>query len=134
MSFRTPWGSIRTRRAPTTSSSTAPTNARFASGTQRLINCEFTDNSAEQGGGLHLQLGTALLANCVFHGNTSNFGAGLLIQETESTVIHSTFSMNSAVNRGGGVYLNLESTLTVRNSYREPYGPCTSSVLTSCVP
>ena len=88
----------------------------FAWGTPRLINCEFSNNSAEQGGGLYLQRGTALLANCVFHGNTSFFGAGLFIQETEATVINSTFSMNSAASRGGGVYLHLESTLTLRNS------------------
>ena len=87
-----------------------------ASGIQKLINCEFTNNSAEQGGGLYLQFGTALLANSVFSGNTSFFGAGLFIQETEATVINSTFSMNSAASRGGGVYLHLESTLTLRNS------------------
>jgi hypothetical protein len=84
--------------------------------TLRLINCEVTNNLADRGGGLYQQGGTALLANCVFSGNTSISGAGLFGQEAVATVINSTFSTNSAASQGGGVYLFLESTLTLHNS------------------
>jgi len=72
-------------------------------------------NAGGAGGGGIVNLGTLSVIGCVFQGNSgTNGGAIANLTFATLTVDASTFSYNSAVTTGGGIYN--EGALTVRNS------------------
>ena len=86
-----------------------------STGTLNMLGSTLGDNSALfRGGGLYNE-GT-LTGNGSFDGNSAESGGGIMNNGTV-TVNFSTFGNNMAENGGGGIYNNIDSTLTMSNSY-----------------
>jgi parallel beta-helix repeat protein len=73
-----------------------------------LVNCVFTDNSADtkEGGGMCTSGSSSpTLTNCIFSGNSANSGGGMYnFNYSSPTLVNCTFNGNLAVNYGGGIY------------------------------
>ncbi len=71
-----------------------------------LVQCEFTGNSAERGGGAFCTLGVSpKLFDVVFSGNSAIQGGGIAcVEGSWPEVTGGTFSENTASNGGGAVY------------------------------
>ena len=85
-------------------------------GTLTVTNSTFSDNFADEGGGIFNQSGTLTVTNSTFSGNSAPaYGGGICDHGRTLTVIaNSTFSKNSAGFDGGGILTG--GTLTVTNS------------------
>ena len=72
----------------------------------KLINCRFSGNSAQSGGGMRNGFCSPLLTNCTFIGNSATHnGGGIDNQSWAGPVItNCVFGGNSAGDRGGGIY------------------------------
>ncbi len=71
-----------------------------------FIDCEFTDNSAENfaGGGLLNNNAQVTLSNCVVAGNSSFWGGGLWVEGSSTAEISNcTLTQNTAQAAGGGI-------------------------------
>jgi len=81
-----------------------------------LTNCTFSNNSAGSGGGMHNSgFSSPMLTNCTFSNNSAEFGAGMANSgRTSATVTNCTFSNNTASVSGGGMS-NLDSSPTLTN-------------------
>ena len=71
-----------------------------------LINVTFSDNFAHWGGGMSNKGGDPTLTNCTFSDNFAYYGGGMHngVLDSSPTLINVTFSDNSAAYRGGGMY------------------------------
>lgn len=78
--------------------------ALFLGGSHTFVNCEFTGNDAEIGGGLAIGgHGTSVVDGCTFHHNTAVHGAGVLLVTTTATLTGCTVYANAADSLGGGI-------------------------------
>ncbi|UCC23513.1 MAG: PQQ-binding-like beta-propeller repeat protein [Planctomycetota bacterium] len=73
-----------------------------------IINCTFTNNSADYGGGIECFRSTAIIENCTFTGNSARFGGALHSEGTyyygrRLQIANCTFTGNSAAEGGGGI-------------------------------
>jgi parallel beta-helix repeat protein len=85
----------------------------YGSGSPTLINCTFSDNSADYGGGMRNDNSSPTLTNCTFSENSANSGGGGMCNyESSPTLINCTFSGNSADYGGGMRNDNSSPTLT----------------------
>lgn len=73
----------------------------------KLSNCAFENNNAELAGALTCFSGIALIENCVFQNNTARQNGGAIIVELngDATLSGNTIINNSALESGGGVFL-----------------------------
>ncbi|WP_417391439.1 choice-of-anchor Q domain-containing protein [Gimesia sp.] len=86
-----------------------------------IHNTEFTDNIAgDSGGGFHSSRGIFIVTNSTFSRNAAELGGGIYASGNEVggsvTVIDSTFSDQTQVKSGGGIYNN-GSAMSVENSH-----------------
>lgn len=72
------------------------------SGTLKVMNSTFTQNSSNNGGAIYNNTGDLIVINSVFYGNTADYG-GAIYSSSSLTVTNSTFSGNIATDPGGGV-------------------------------
>jgi parallel beta-helix repeat protein/predicted outer membrane repeat protein len=74
-------------------------------GSPQIINCTFTENSAQYyGGGIYNYYGNPILIDCTFIRNSAGTeGGGIYNYRNYSNLNNCTFSENSA-HRGGGIY------------------------------
>jgi len=78
--------------------------------TTKLTNCVFRDNTAlHAGGGVFLWYGNSTLENCTFTENNSAAGAGVTVQDSGAMISNCVISDNTAVDYGGGMYLEINS-------------------------
>ena len=87
-------------------------------GALNLLNSEVTTNTAGNigGAGILTFYGSTTISNSTISGNTTTgYGAGLYAQAGELTVVGSVVDRNAAV-RGGGLYTNYTSTVTIDRS------------------
>ncbi len=89
------------------------------SGSPTVMNCTFSGNSANFGGGMsNMTSSSPTVTNCLFSGNSAVdwFGGGICNMTSSSpTVTNCTFSGNSADNNGGGMYNWDDSDPTITN-------------------
>lgn len=71
----------------------------------RFIDCSFTDNTANDGGGMNCFNGSPVLTGCIFENNTAkNEGGGMFNSYYSNPILtNCTFINNSAVDYGGGI-------------------------------
>lgn len=82
-------------------------------------NCIFFGNfSAEYGGAVFNQgaSATPTFVNCVFSGNQAQFGGGIYNESAQTQVINCTFSSNQISGNGGGMYSYGTPKAVVQNS------------------
>lgn len=72
----------------------------------KVMNCTFSDNSAQVGGGMYNYISMLIVTNCTFSGNTANeeSGGGMGNYHSYPMVVNCTFSGNTANKEGGGMY------------------------------
>ena len=75
------------------------------------INCNFTDNIATSSGGALVFLGNGAVTGCNFINNAAQSGSGGAIYFSNGTVSDCNFTSNKAV-YGGAVYFNINGTAT----------------------
>ena len=75
------------------------------------INCNFTDNIATSSGGALVFLGNGDVTDCNFINNAAQSGSGGAIYFSKGTVSDCNFTSNKAV-YGGAVYFNINGTAT----------------------
>ena len=87
-------------------------------GTVKVRNTTFSNNSADFGGGIYNNAGgTLTVTNSTFSENSASIvGGGIANAVGPLTVTNSTFSGNSAAGAGGGIWNNAGGTLTVTNT------------------
>jgi CSLREA domain-containing protein len=87
------------------------------SGTVKVANTTFSNNSASFGGGI-LNDGTLEVTKSTLSNNSAGVNGAGIYNQSGSTleVTNSTFSENSATQDGGGIFNNVASTLEVTNS------------------
>lgn len=87
-------------------------------GTLTIVNSTLSDNSADRGGGIGNVFGTTTITNSTLSGNSANRGGGIGItnDDTAARVSFTTIAENSATLSGGGIYVDTESTVTIKNS------------------
>jgi hypothetical protein len=87
-------------------------------GTVKVRNTTFSNNSADFGGGIYNNAGgTLTVTNSTFSENSASIvGGGIANAVGPLTVTNSTFSGNSAAGAGGGIFNNNGGTLTVTNT------------------
>ena len=85
-------------------------------GTVQVINCTFSENSAQnEGGGIYNYRGNSILVNCTLSGNSAvDYGGGIYNDQSNSNMDNCTISENSAQYGGGGIY-NDESSPSLTN-------------------
>lgn len=71
-----------------------------------LANCILSDNEANQGAGVYVQLGMLTLEWCTFFGNSANLGGAIYAMTSGAYVSHSRFLSNHANTHGGAVFLS----------------------------
>jgi predicted outer membrane repeat protein len=81
-----------------------------------LSNVTFSNNTATLGGGMSNSSSSAALTNVSFSGNRASFGGGMHNWSSSPTLTNITFSGNLAGNYGGGMYNQVSSSPSVRNS------------------
>jgi trimeric autotransporter adhesin len=82
-------------------------------------NCNFTGNFVSVYGGAVFNQGAAAtptFVNCVFSGNQAQFGGGIYNESSQTQVVNCTFSSNLITGNGGGMYSYGTPKATVRNS------------------
>ncbi|MBQ6139561.1 MAG: hypothetical protein IJI80_07810 [Methanobrevibacter sp.] len=86
-------------------------------GNVTVINCTFTDNSAEyDGGAIATGIdGECNVINCTFTGNSADRGGALYYYESEGTVINCTFTGNFAGEWGGAICVDDYAECTAKN-------------------
>lgn len=84
-------------------------------GTLTLLDSTLTENTAEYSGALHNGWGSVTAIGSTLNGNHANWGGGIMNQGL-LTVTNTTFSANSSVAIGGGIYNTYSGTLTMTNS------------------
>ncbi|KPL20814.1 MAG: hypothetical protein AMJ75_11175 [Phycisphaerae bacterium SM1_79] len=74
-----------------------------------FIDCIFTRNFAPSGGGLIIVFpeSNPNLTNCSFLENRASLGGGVFIDKSSPKFSNCLFNSNSAVGRGGGIYIQL---------------------------
>ena len=82
-----------------------------------LIDCNFTGNEADRGGGAATNSGNATLINCTFAGNKADLGGGLFANSDNSviTLMGCVFAGNEAA-AGGAVFSEAAGLLLTVNS------------------
>ena len=73
-----------------------------------LTNCTFTENSAERGGGMYNNSSSSVtLTSCIFSGNVAQiYGGGMYNDQSYPTVTNCTFAGNLAHEQGGGINIS----------------------------
>ncbi|MES2646427.1 MAG: choice-of-anchor Q domain-containing protein [Bacteroidota bacterium] len=82
-------------------------------------NCIFTSNFAAAYGGAVFNQGAAAMPtfiNCVFSGNQAQFGGGVYNESAQTRIINSTFSSNQVTGNGGAMYSYGTPLVTITNS------------------
>ncbi|UCG52102.1 MAG: right-handed parallel beta-helix repeat-containing protein [Candidatus Latescibacterota bacterium] len=69
------------------------------------IDCEFSSNTAGQGGGMRFWNSSATLTECEFSDNSASNGGALCLNDASVALINCSITGNSAY-EGGGIYLN----------------------------
>ncbi len=73
--------------------------------TPTFIDCSFTGNSADRGGGMYLLGGVDTLLNCTFTDNTANFGGAIYANDlADPNLTNCLFVGNNAALVGGAMY------------------------------
>ena len=81
-----------------------------------LSNCTFTQNSAQDGCGMHSYRGSPTLTNCIFSRNSAErYGGGMHNSESNPTLVNCTFTDNAATTAGGGIHNRYNSNPTLTN-------------------
>jgi hypothetical protein len=77
-----------------------------------VMDCTFTNNSADDGGGMYNFFSSAAVRECSFNGNIAFYGGGISNEDSNSLVVNCIFSGNVA-DWGGGMenYSNSNSTV-----------------------
>jgi len=74
----------------------------------RVVNCVFTGNQAESGGGIHINMASAHFANCIFASNGASLGGAAYIADDSGGFTvefhNSTFTRNKAAIKGPALY------------------------------
>jgi parallel beta-helix repeat protein/predicted outer membrane repeat protein len=74
-----------------------------------IINCIFSGNSADNGGGIYTSpSSSATITNCVFSGNSAEYGGGIYVDSSSPIITSCTFSGNSTYN-GGAIYIDADA-------------------------
>jgi hypothetical protein len=83
----------------------------------RFVNCSFTSNRAERGGGAYVHDSKATFVDCRFMSCIALFAGGGIVADaaSEVTVSDSTFEECTAAHNGGGIYV-YQSGATVERS------------------
>ncbi|MES2474666.1 MAG: choice-of-anchor Q domain-containing protein [Verrucomicrobiota bacterium] len=89
-----------------------------STGSLELVGCTVSGNSAGSlGGGIYSATpGNLVLTNSTITANNATLYGGAIYHTSPVTLIHGTLVGNHASNRGGGIYNDFESTLTLRSS------------------
>ncbi|MDO8629886.1 MAG: right-handed parallel beta-helix repeat-containing protein, partial [Phycisphaerales bacterium] len=69
-----------------------------------VTNCTFSGNSGGNGGGMYNKRSNPMVTNCTFSGNTAGDGGGMYNYSGSPTVTDCAFSGNTALYDGGGTY------------------------------
>lgn len=70
-----------------------------------VINCTFTRNSADLGGGMYNSIGSGpIVQSCTFESNSASRGAGMFNKTAGAKVTQCVFSSNCAAEDGGGMF------------------------------
>lgn len=80
-----------------------------------LVNSTITDNDAGPdgwGGGLHLATVTVSIEESTVSGNAAEIGGGIFVNGADLTLVNSSIDDNDGIERGGGLFLGITSTLT----------------------
>jgi predicted outer membrane repeat protein len=87
-------------------------------GTTTITNSTLSNNSADDGGGIANVFGTTTITNSTLSNNSADRGGGIAItnDDTAAHVSFTTIADNSATLSGGGIYVDTESTVTIKNS------------------
>lgn len=73
-------------------------------GTISILYSQFISNSADFAGAIHNEVGEVTIENSLFYQNTGFYMAGAIYNFDMATITNSTFIENSAVDHGGAVY------------------------------
>jgi predicted outer membrane repeat protein len=85
-----------------------------------LMQCSFTNNSVDAGGGAIYSNGTLTIDNCTFSGNSSAaFGGGAIVAGGAMTISNSFFSGNTVGNSpiGGGAFVTFSATTVINSTF-----------------
>ncbi len=109
----------------------------FASGGVVLRNVEVFENSAESGGGVHVEGWNLTVDNSDFHGNTATGGNGGGLEATSSFLVveRTSFTGNVATGDGGGVWVSPRATSSVaigRSTFDTNSAAMGAAILCSC--
>ena len=86
----------------------------YCVGDAAVLNCRFTGNAANLGGGLGSRGPNGLtLTGCTFSANEAIDGAGMYNYSSSPTLTNCTFIANAAVKDGGGMYNEYNSSPTL---------------------
>ena len=86
----------------------------FLAGSPVISDCTFTENAADQGGGLFNAAGDAVVTGCTFRDNNAvDDGGGMLYGDGNGAISYCLFWDNTAGRDGGGLWTSLgEATVT----------------------
>ena len=86
----------------------------------RALDCRFEGNrvvNGSGGGAVHVSWASLVLTECDLVSNeTVGTGGGLCVLGGSAEITNGTFSSNSALDRGGGLFLDVDSIVEVRTS------------------
>ena len=78
-----------------------------SSATVVVSDCSFDGNASPEGGAIHNRYGTVTVSDCLVLGNQANTGGGgFWLSQCNATIRNCSFTDNSAVGDGGGIYVN----------------------------
>ncbi len=88
------------------------------SGSLEMVGCTVSGNTADSlGGGIyHADPGTLTLTNTTVTANTATLYGGGIYHTSPLTLVHATLVGNHAGNKGGGIYNDFNSVLTLRST------------------
>ena len=69
----------------------------------KVINCDFVNNKAPNGGAIYNQLGTTTISGCTFTNNQATNLGGAIYSTSSLNIVSSSFTNNGAKN-GGAIY------------------------------
>src|SRR5262249_51149263 len=86
--------------------------------TVSINNSTFSGNTAADGGAIYdssIALGTKnpAISGCSFSGNSATNGGAVYLDGSDVTISNSSFVNNTATQRGGAIFVNLGTVLTV---------------------
>eukprot|EP00026_Physarum_polycephalum_P005607 Phypoly_transcript_05642.p1 GENE.Phypoly_transcript_05642~~Phypoly_transcript_05642.p1 ORF type:complete len:536 (+),score=74.36 Phypoly_transcript_05642:15-1622(+) len=90
--------------------------AYFLLSTLTVDNCTFSQNSAVFGGALLSENSTVYLINSNFMQNFAVLGGALYVESSEVVVLNGSIYANTAYDYGGGVFVDVDGSLTLQDS------------------